>query len=155
MGQSLDIDKPVQATGGERDFDTGLPWERRIWKYFQEEVQRRIWESRTAIQWGEIAQQHRVAATDGSPRMAEKEFLLTRVNQVDTNPRDCGEDNPWIGREVIVKVDRQYHRPRLRFCYAEWHTSAPLEGGQAPPHPPLPASGRDLNTPAFMVGAPS
>ena len=119
----------------------------------KDEVRKRVWESQTALQWYHLAQEHRNAQADGAPRIPEKEFLLIYAHQVDANPQHASENNPWIGNEVIVKVDRQHHRPRLRFDHVVWSSLLPPGGGLVPPPPP-PASGWDINAPAFMAGPP-
>ena len=83
-------------------------------------------------------------------RLEHPAKLLSLELEGDTS--NC-ENNPWIGNEVIVKVDRQHHRPRLRFDHVVWSSLLPPGGGHVPPPPP-PASGWDINAPAFMAGPP-
>ena len=72
-------------------------------------------------------------------KIPEKEFLLKQGSLICPNmtailPGKNTEFHPlvndWLGIQYLVKVDRNYHRPRLRIMYtALSELLAPLGGG--------------------------
>ena len=128
------------------EYDESQNWPNAIWTMFSKEVIKRIYESATVAQWIEVAEMNR-SGDDEHRQVPEKEFLLTWAASVSTNPKgiDVGKNHGvptcitgWIGKEYIVKLDRFYHRPRLRIRHAAWSDISPRGDGHEPPPPPGP-----------------
>ena len=80
---------------------------------------------------------------EGADPIPEKEFLLTKANQVNTNPQleDQPENNPqvqdWLGNQYLMEQVLIDNKPKLRIKHATWQTILqPL--GARPPDPPAP-----------------
>ena len=118
-----------ESTLGAASPDKQIRWLREAIKNLHFEYVKRIYESAAISQWLVISKNR------GSTR--EKQFLLVEIHRVDTNPSTISEDmadeiQSWIGREYLVKVDRFYHRPRLKIKHAVWTGVISSLGGETP-----------------------
>ena len=112
-----------------------IEWLKEAVKHMHYEYVKRIHELAAVSQWLTIAK--------GRGGKREKEFLLIEIHKVKTNPEAISEGPEipleflhWIGNEYLVKVDRFYHRPRLRITHAVWTEVMNNLGGEVPLSPP-------------------
>jgi hypothetical protein len=120
-------------------------WTHYIMKGVKEEFSRRVYEMKPMIQWVKIIKDRRTKRRDerGADPIPEKEFLLTKATQVNTNPQleDEPENNPqvqdWIGNQYLLEQVMIDNRPKLRIKHATWQTIL-LPLGARPPDPPAP-----------------
>ena len=118
-----------ESTLGETSPNEQVRWLKEAIKNLHLEYVKRIYELAAISQWLVISKNR------GSTR--EKQFLLVEIHKVDTNSSVISEEmvndlQSWIGREYLVKVDRFYHRPRLKIQHAIWTEVISSLGGEIP-----------------------
>ena len=117
------------------DPNVKVKWLKEAVKLMHYEYVKRIYELAAISQWLTIAKRR--------GEIREKQFLLIEMHKVDTNPATISEGSEipeemldWIGKEYLVKVDRFYHRPRLKITHAVWTEVINSLGGEVPLGPP-------------------
>ena len=107
-------------------------WVKQMGSYMHLEFIKRIYELASVAQWLKIAKRR--------GRVPEKEFLTVDAQQVNTNPEHVELDQgqipqeilEWLGVGYLVRLDRQYHRPRLRIEHTRWADNILPQGGGSP-----------------------
>ena len=148
------------------EYDPQASWKSIIIEHFKFELLKRIRESMTVTQWLEIARMNR-SQEEEVRKVPEKEFLLIWANTVRTNPESIEITNDtihpiiqqWIAKEIIVKqhIDRNHHRPRLRFVHSIWNDYIHHQGGGGalgPPPPPRHRAGTPTPPPLWWGDPP-